>query len=362
MAHNLNLNQLTGQYSMFCATDRHGLPWHRLGQHVDHAATWAQAMQLAGLDWSVEKEVLFATDGRPVEAWGIFRADNRNFLGAVGPSFTPIQNVKMGEHIDQILKSIDGAHYESAGALGKGERVWAMARLPESSDIRIKGTDDVSKSFLLCCQGHDGTLSYILKLTSVRVVCQNTLTAALGTSHGSANTIKIRHTANAGAKLDSATKAVRGVQTAIADLGANLNELALRKVNKEVNRKVMAKLFGDDWQESPRKVNQIREIAQLFESNDRDAIPQVRGTAYNLLNAVTEYTDHYKSVRQTDAKQGMTIEQIRTEGAIFGAGEVLKMQAIDAILEATKDCARKPEPVSVAAPSGIDNILDMVNA
>lgn len=356
MAHCLNLHDASGEYSVFCATDRHGLPWHRLGQHIDHAATWEQAMALAHLDWEVRKEVLFSADGKPVEAWGMFRGDNGRFLGAVGSGFTPIQNVRMGEHIDQILGAIDGAHYESAGALGNGERVWAMARLPESHDIRIKGTDDISKSFLLCCQGHDGSLSYVLKLTSVRVVCNNTLTAALNNSD---STIKVKHTANAEFRIDSATKAVRGITTAISDLNAKLNELALRKVDTTTNRAVMAKLFGDDWKESTRKLNQVREIANLFESNDHNAIPEVRGTAYNLLNAVTEYTDHYRTVRRTDGKEELTTEQIRTEGALFGAGEVLKAKALEYILEATEHCSRKPEPIAVQS-TAIDSILSQI--
>ena len=68
-----------------------------------------------------------------------------------------------------------------------------------------------------------------------------------------------------------------------------------------------------------------------------NAFPAIRGTAYNLLNAVTEYTDHYRTARITDARQGYSIEQARAENAVIGTGERLKSSALAVIEELTAD-------------------------
>jgi phage/plasmid-like protein (TIGR03299 family) len=327
-------------------------------------ATWSEAMAAAGMDWTVSKHQFSSPiTGQPVEAWGIFRDDTNALLGSVGPAFQPVQNREMGTHIDGIINAA-GAKYETAGALNGGSRVWALARLPQA-DIRITGTDDITKSYLLAAQGHDGTLSYILKYTGIRVVCRNTLTAAI---KGSGEQIKTKHTANVQSRLTDAIAAVKGIGATIQDINRKLNELALRKVNKETCRAIMAKVFGEDWTESERKKNQAREIAQLFEYNDGNAFPSERGTAYNLYNAMTNWSDHVRTVRRTDGKQEMQIEQLREESAIFGTGEAWKADALENILKMTENAPRREEKLifqtmpSLVLPQRktVDNILSMV--
>ena len=66
-------------------------------------------------------------------------------------------------------------------------------------------------------------------------------------------------------------------------------------------------------------------------------MPEIRGTAYNLLNAVTEYTDHHRTSRISDEKKelGYTDDQARYESAIFNGGEALKNKAMEVIMEDT---------------------------
>ena len=352
-----NLNEMNGKVSVMTATDKHGLPWHKLGQMVGSAQTWEDTMKLAQLDWSVQKEQLTnPLTNKIMPAWAIFRSDNKDFLGTVGEQYMPIQNIKMGEHIDHLIKDINGAHYESAGVLGIGERVWAMARIPV--DIQIKGTNDISKSFLLCTTSHDGSMAYTLKLVSVRVVCNNTLTQALSEKY---QTVRVKHTANAINRIDGKVKQANSFLGLIEDMNQKMNELALRKMTKESNQKIMDAMFGNDWRDSTRKRDQVEQIAQLFSQNDHNAIPQIKGTAYNLLNAFTEYEDHYRSVRQTEGKMLMTKEQIRTEGALWGTGEQEKSDALRYILENTEHNPRREEPITVGTSSkGLDFILNNV--
>ena len=191
MSADLSVNK-EGKVEMFVA----GEPaWHHMGQRVPKPVTWREAAKLASLDWDVRKKQL-QLDGVVVDSWGLFRGDDGRFLSNVGPVFEPIQNTKMFEFVDFILQAKDGAHYESAGALGNGEVVWALARIPE--DIRIVGTDDVSKTYFLFCNYHKMGWSAVGKLSSVRVVCNNTLQAAL---REAGHLVKIRHTPTAEEKF-----------------------------------------------------------------------------------------------------------------------------------------------------------------
>src|SRR5438552_1577441 len=62
------------------------------------------------------------------------------------------------------------------GYLGNGEVIWLLAKLPENIKIT---RDDVVEPYMLLTNSHDGTIAIDFRLTTVRVVCQNTLTLAM---------------------------------------------------------------------------------------------------------------------------------------------------------------------------------------
>ena len=66
---------------------------------------------------------------------------------------------------------------ETAGVLSYGRRVWGLARVNDGAEI-IGG--DVVRPYVLLGTSYDGTMATVAKFTSVRVVCHNTITAALG--------------------------------------------------------------------------------------------------------------------------------------------------------------------------------------
>jgi phage/plasmid-like protein (TIGR03299 family) len=364
MSHNLSFDARSNQYRMFAATDRRGLPWHKLGQMVSSAQSWQDAARLAHLDYTVSKHQLKSPiTGNDIDAFGMFRDDNSAFLGTVGRVYEPIQINQAFDFVDTLLEAEKGAHYESAGALGNGERFWVLARVPYT--ITIDGTDDKSNAFLLFESSHDGTMSATAKLCLERVVCQNTLTMAL--SEKGMASLKVRHSSSGTIKLEAAKKMLLGVKQTVDSIGDKLNTLAHRKTEKAINLKVMEKLFGVDWKDSARKREQVAEIARLYDSNDKNAIPEIKGTAYNLLNAITEYTDHYRGIRITQNKEGMTENQVRAEGALFGgAGETMKQKALEVILETTENCPAigktifSPSPLVLPASKAVDNIMSMV--
>jgi phage/plasmid-like protein (TIGR03299 family) len=332
MAHNLAV--IDGKLAMFCVGNREAA-WHKLGQRTDSAATWQEAMGLAGLDWTVEKIQLSGPQG-PVEAWGIFRTSDGQFLGPVGDAYTPIQNRQAFDFVDCLLEAEEGAHYESAGALGNGERVWCLARIPH--DFTVASPDDKHQTYLMFATSHDGSLAATCKLTAVRVVCQNTLNMALGSA---GKFIRVLHTRNATRRLEEARDLMQDVAQSVESLQEKLGTLAQRRMTGDSMTAVLEELYpkpkATDQKNAAslaavvasttRRQNILDEILKLYELNDGNAIPEIRGTAYNLLNAVTEYTDH---VRRVDADQ-----KAQAESVLFGTGERRKSEALEVILQAT---------------------------
>ena len=365
MSHNLIIRS-NGQYG-FAYNAKNGLPWHNLGTPVDGAMTWREAMEKAGLNWTVSKRQLHTLNGSvylPVEAWGIFRDDNNTFFGSVGNQYTPIQNHHAFDFVDTLLEQTDGAHYDTAGALFNGERIFVSATIPYSISPD-RAPEDKTNCFLMFETSHDGSMAATAKITTVRVVCNNTLSMALNSA--GFGTLKIRHSQSGTDKLNQAKRLFQGVQQSVETLKEKFNILAGRKISANNSSAIMEKLFGKDWKESATKRNQVERIAALFDNNDNGAFPEIKGSAYAMLQSYTNWIDHDRSVRQTERMNGLSLDQVRTQSAVFNGGDALKEKAVDIILKATDGAESMPtvqyfESAGVPEKSSIDSIMNMVAA
>lgn len=342
----------TGRDAMFVVGAREDA-WHLLGQRCDKAQTWAEAMVLAGLDWLVVKQQLWAKnpltgqvvgghqkgcDGKNctcqlIPQYAIFRDTDGAYLGNVGEGFTIKQNRECFEFVDDLLQASGGAHYDSAGALHNGATIWVSARIP-AADINVLGVDK-QDTYLVFMTAHDGSMAHTSFITAVRPVCQNTIRAGMNSNMG---ILRIKHTKNQNQRFLDAKRAMEGVAVDMKALQAKLEMLAKRRITRESVENVLNRLFPrpEDPQASTAKRDNIAAmVLKLFESNDNNAVPQIRGTAYNMLNAVTEYTDHLRSARITDARKDYSEMQARAENAVVGTGEKLKSSALAVIEEVT---------------------------
>ncbi len=135
MAHNISFDEKTDKHSFFSVKKK---AWHGLGQIVDQYPNSKDAIQHAGLDYQVEKADLTAIiRGNQVESsegstpvpgyYATMRTDNNAVLGVVGKDYQIVQNRDAFTFFDSIVGG-DGILYETAGSLGKGERIFITAK------------------------------------------------------------------------------------------------------------------------------------------------------------------------------------------------------------------------------------------
>ena len=176
-------------------------PWHGLGFEVKDDLTPAQMLKAAKLDWTVSKRPLQFLDdkGNPVDVsseMALVRDSDNSFLTVVGTKWKPIQNEQTLEFFSDFVHAGD-MKMETAGSLLNGQYVWALARVGKEFAVKLKGksTKDNLRSHLLFMSPHRFGNAAVMQYTATRVVCWNTLNAALGSGLKGDNTaVRIPHT------------------------------------------------------------------------------------------------------------------------------------------------------------------------
>lgn len=344
MSHNIEYNETTGQYSFFTVKQP---AWHNLVKPIDKSLNRHDALLQMQADYRVYKEQL-EINGKKIPAWGVFRDDkpiHDGFLSTVKKDYFPIQTEEAMELADQIIGNIDGAHYITGGVLGNGERVWALIELPKV--VNIDGVDPHT-SHLLVTTSHDGTGALIFKLVMTRVVCANTLTAGLMENGAD---FRIIHTKNAKKRMQQALAVIQSTFSTIDTVEEKLNTLSHRMLTKEKFIDILNRLFppkvatdantGEEVKvTTAQRQNLLTDIILLAEKNDDNFVPEHKGTAYNLFNAITNYSDHLRRVRTTDTDQSLSHR--RAEVAMFGQGAAFKQELLEVMLEETVGSELRP--------------------
>jgi phage/plasmid-like protein (TIGR03299 family) len=320
MAHNIDSMMYFGE-----------TPWHGLGTELKRPATAAEAIQAAGLDWEAVKVPIFAKHPRGEtlvpDTFAMMRSDRMQgadavILGTVGNQYEPILNRDAFAFFDPIVGE-DAAVYHTAGSLGKGERVWILAKLP--GEIHVAG-QDITEKFLLLSNAHDGSGALQIKFTPIRVVCQNTLSMALkGESF-----IKIAHMRGATVRLAEVHQDIEFINTTYKRIEDEFQRLAKVLVDDSRLENYLEEVFPikEDWEpKRTKKVEQHRqEAAALFEGGIGNAAKGVRGTLWAAYNGITEFADH-RMVAGTHTQSG------RVDRLWFGDAAKLKELAYEKAVE-----------------------------
>jgi phage/plasmid-like protein (TIGR03299 family) len=184
--------------------------WHNLGTVFQREINVSDALKEGGLDFTVCKEanihrIPFNTDIVSEDSFFTYRSDTNGILGTkLGADYTIFQNSQALDFVQEILDR-GTAKIETAGSINGGRRVFIC--LKNTKEITV-GDNDMVHSYALITTSHDGSLAVTAMPTNVRVVCNNTLSAALA----GVGAIKIRHTSNANGRMAEALK-VMGLLT-----------------------------------------------------------------------------------------------------------------------------------------------------
>ena len=307
--------------SMFYVND---MPWHREGVPLDDPPNTISAIKHSGLDWKVSKVKLFSEDKKLVEGYyGIKRNDTGDVLGIVKGGYTPLQNSEAFNFFDPLISN-KFIQYETAGALGKGETIWILAKIKQNTEIRING-DDIVNKYLLLSNSHDGQSAVSVKFTPIRVVCQNTLNVALDRGE----TTKIRHITSIHKKLEDVNVAVENIIRIYSRAEENFKSMFRHKIDdiqvKEYFNRIYPvideKNVSSESQYKKREAN-IR-IQQQLMVNFTESFGVknfgIGGTLWAAYNAVTEFIDHPSGYKLGDNK---LLKRIW-----FGEGESIKEKA-----------------------------------
>ena len=299
-------------------------PWHGLGNRLSPKQPLEVWAKQAGMDWQIrESPVYYIADSN--EGIGmtslyedqkvLYRSDTEAALSVVSQRYQVVQPSEILEFYRDLTR-VSGFTLETAGVLKGGRKVWALAKTNQSA--KLKG-DDVVNGYLLLATACDGTLATTAQFTSIRVVCNNTLAIALenGTS-----AVKVPHSTTFDAK---AVKQQLGLSiSAWDDFIYRMKILSERKVKSHEAMDFVLRLFADP---SAKLANEraMKKVLTLYEGNGRGAeLASSKGTAFGLLNAITEFVDHERRARSTD---------YRLDSAWFGAGANLKQKALNQSLE-----------------------------
>jgi len=294
--------------------------WHGLGVTLENAPdNIEEALRIAGLDWSVELEPIFLRDGTLVEEKkAVIRSTDRSILGVVGNRFRPLQNLEAFRFFNSFLE-VGQARIETCGSLYNGRRIFVLVRLLVDDVDVAKG--DTIRPYLALAHGHDGTLVVTVMFTAVRIVCANTLGAALSSTSNDGSSIRLRHTKSLPIGLEKAQDTI-----SLAKQSWDISVDAFKRMAKTaMTGKEFAtyakKVFSvnEDIEELPKKTQNMLDILTETYDNGPGLTSHTRGTIWAGYNAITSYLDHTR---------GRTAES-RLDSTWFGASSQTRARALE---------------------------------
>jgi len=300
--------------------------WHGLGitlpDRDDISVT--EALEIGGLRWTVKKVPCTYKDQTVPERFFTVRESDDHVLGVVGDQYRVAQNADAFAWADELVGG--GCKVKTAGSLRGGRRVWVLGALPQRSNLLPDS--EALDHYLLLWNSHDASTAIRAQLTTIRVVCNNTLTWADSAARAMKVSYSIRHTTNAESKLAEAQR-VLGLAQMAAD---QAEQIAAELLAKEMSRQDV-RAFLNELVPVPTEEGRSRTMAEHTQAaiwgcyTTSDDITPIRDTAWGALQAVTEFDSHIARGRNTS---GASLAENRF--ARLTSGDSLATRALDILL------------------------------
>ena len=295
-------------------------PWHGLGKVIQDAPTIEEGIKLAGLDWKVQMAPTYLADGTKLAGQAVLRQSDGSILGEVGSRYTPLQNDKAFAFFEPFIQSGE-VTLETAGSLDGGKKIWVLAQL--NRDPIEVAAGDIVRKYLLLTNRHDGVASAMVGFTPQRVVCANTLAAAIGATDSAL--LRVRHTAKIEIGLDKIQGMVNNANQQFEATGEMYKSMARYSVTAADLKKYVRLVFYPDLtaeeiteRQQTRLTMLTQDVTRLFETGLGNDLKDVRGTMWAAYNGITELLTH-------EVKDNA---DSRLDNLWFGAGKNMNAHAM----------------------------------
>ena len=316
------------------------LPWHGHGQVIEPTDTIDEIIEKGGLGYDViERPVYYSykndlgknvptkIDSRKV----LLRGDTQDYLSIVGKDYKVVQPRKVVNFFRDLLGAL-GISIEVVGALDDGRKVWALAKLDATFDIQGRDRQEI---YVLMATSYDGTMSTVAMLTSVRVVCFNTLRFSGAFEADGASTDVYRVTHNQDFSITEAHGKLGLNEDAWLKYQANVENLARFQLSEAeaLEYFYLSAGQGDAIVRNEDNGNIIsfpepsrvtKQFINAYLNGPGADLPSAKGTLWGAVNAVTYYQDHVAPASDRGK---------RFNSATFGGGNVRKQHAFDLALD-----------------------------
>lgn len=286
------------------------VPWMKLGKLTEKPMNAAEAAELGGLNFEVEKWALNAqrppelghiVTSRPIpERVAIFRTDTLQWLGIMSKTYPLLQYSEAFDFMDTV-----SPEYVACGALKGGRQGFMVVEAPEN--FHVMQDVDPHDMYVVLRTSHDGSRAIEVSVMPLRRRCMNQLTMNSFAS-GVPHRWSIKHTTTMAAKLKDAQESLANVDKYATRFAEVANKLISIKVNDETATTVLKAVLPD----RPRRDDQITTILNSWHTSETVGFDF---TGWGLVNSVSEYFDWGRTggspeSRFVGALQGQTTNAI----------------------------------------------------
>jgi phage/plasmid-like protein (TIGR03299 family) len=295
------------------------VPWHGLGQQVQHGAPLETWLEQARMQWEIKRGVVQFMNGSMhdyPEHDVLYRSDTNEPLSVVSDRYKVVQPREMLEFFRDLVEE-EGFEIETIGSLKGGRRIWAMAKTNIADEVNA---GDEIKANLLLITSCDGSLATTAKFIGTRVVCWNTQAIAL-TEKG--REVKVRHNTSFNAQAVKGEMGLLG-RRAFGEFMDRMKHMSRIQIGNELAGDLIASVLPNPGNVDVRGTRGFKKILELFQGTALGSnLPGVSGTAWGLMNAVSEFTDHHTRAHNAEN---------RLSSSWFGPGDNLKQNTEELLL------------------------------
>lgn len=300
------------QSAVFSALE--GAGWTGLGQAIPEsiAKDPRRIAELCNAMFKVDKRACYFknTDGSYSAAVGrdvLVRSDNNKMLSVVSDNRYHVENRQPVDIFEAFRDELaaNNMTISHAAVLRGGADIAVCASLPAEFDITV-GKNDLVKSYITASTGYNGHGTKCTK-GGIRVVCANTLAAAIASAEAKDTIRTIR--ASTLLETDSIAQLISRVKGLVDDERNVYNGL----LNTQMSSDDVARFFADVLEVNIQDMGKVgKNGKQLVSTKTQNILTALSnaygnspgaatatGTAWGALNAVTYYATHEKTVRDT---------------------------------------------------------------